>query len=54
MKRGWLRNVAYGRPKRVKEIPAISNVAADVGVRVFQVLRARPLVFGYKTGRGRR
>lgn len=46
-----LQRIAYGKPKRVKEIPVIADRLGNVGVRLFQVLRARPYAFGYKRGK---
>jgi len=54
MKKMWLEGVANKKPVCVKEIPAASDIAGNVTVRLFQVMRVRPLVFGYKRGRGLR
>jgi hypothetical protein len=47
----WAKGVAYKKPVRVKQVPGASDVAGNVSVKLFQVLRARPFYFGYSRGR---
>jgi hypothetical protein len=35
------------KPKTVKEVPEVSDKAANVGVKIFQWTKVRPLEFGY-------
>jgi hypothetical protein len=49
-----LQRAAYGEPKRVKEVPGISDKVANVTFRLFQIMRARPLAYGIKKGAGRK
>lgn len=49
-----LNRVAYGKPKRVKEVPGVSDKIANVSVRLFQYMRARPLAYGVRLGEGKR
>jgi len=42
---------AYGKPKPVKGLPPGSNTAANIGIKVVQITRVRPLLFGYKRGK---
>jgi hypothetical protein len=46
-----LQRIAYGKPRQVKEIPVVADRLGNVGVRLFQVLRARPYAVGYKRGK---
>jgi hypothetical protein len=45
-----LRRIAYGKPKAIKGWPIVDRTT-DIGISMFQILRARPYAFGYKAGR---
>ena len=49
-----LQQIAYGTPKHVRQIPVVSDKAGTVAVRLFQVMRARPFVYGLRKGEGKR
>jgi hypothetical protein len=44
------RKIAYGKPKQIKGWPIVDK-STNVGIKLFQVMRARPLVWGYSRGK---
>lgn len=45
--------VAYGKPKDIKGAGKLINTGSNVGVRIVQWTRLRPISFGYRKGRSR-
>ena len=44
-------NIAYGKPKRVKQLPRTSDTLVNIGVRFYQLTRIRPEVWAYEKGK---